>query len=69
MDISALRQVWPKHLAMYSEGGGGGGADRRKRWEDNMRKWAGLEFAKSQRVVENREEWSKLVKKLSVVPQ
>ena len=28
---------------------------RRKRWEDNFRKWPGLEFAKSQRAVENRE--------------
>ena len=40
-----------------------------KRWEDNIRKWAGLEFAKSQRAVENREKWRKLVAKLSVVPQ
>ena len=34
---------------------------QRKRWEDNIRKWTGLEFAKSQRVVENRERWKKLV--------
>ena len=30
------------------------------RWEHNIRKWIGLEFAKSQRVVENRkmeEKW------------
>ena len=27
---------------------------QRKRWEDNIREWTGLEFAKSQRVVENR---------------
>ena len=26
----------------------------RKRWEDNIREWTGLEFAKSQRVVEKR---------------
>ena len=25
-----------------------------KRWEDNIREWTGLEFAKSQRAVENR---------------
>ena len=42
---------------------------QRKRWEDNIRKWTGLEFAKSQRAVENREEWKKLVVKSSVVPQ
>ena len=27
---------------------------RRKRWEDNIREWTSLEFAKSKRVVENR---------------
>ena len=42
---------------------------QRKRWEDNIREWRGLEFAKSQRAVENREKWRKLVAKLSVVPQ
>ena len=42
---------------------------QRKRWEDNIRKWTGLEFAKSQRAVENREKWRKLVVKSSVVPQ
>ena len=28
---------------------------QRKRWEDNIREWTGLEFGKSQRAVENRE--------------
>ena len=27
---------------------------QRKRWEDNIREWTGLEFAKSQRAMENR---------------
>ena len=40
-----------------------------KRREDNIREWAGLEFAKSQRAVENLEKWRKLVVKSSVVPQ
>ena len=31
--------------------------------------WTGLEFAKFQRAVENREKWRKLVVKSSVVPQ
>ena len=39
-----------------------------KWWEDNIRKWSGLEFARSQRAVENREKWRKLVGKSSVVP-
>ena len=42
---------------------------QRKRWEDNIREWTGLEFAKSQRAVKNREKWRKLVAKSSVVPQ
>ena len=42
---------------------------KKKRWEDNIREWAGLEFAKSQRAVENRRKRRKLVAKSSVVPQ
>ena len=42
---------------------------QRKRWEDNIREWTGLEFAKFQRAVENREKWRKLVAKSFVVLQ
>ena len=42
---------------------------QRKRREDNIRDWTGLEFGRSQRVVKNREKWRKLVVKSSVVPQ
>ena len=42
---------------------------QRKRWENNIRDWTGLEFGRSQRAVENREKWRKLVAKSSVVPQ
>ena len=49
--------------------GGGRQGRQRKRWEDNTREWTGLEFAKFQRAVENREKWRKLVAKSSVVPQ
>ena len=41
---------------------------QRKRWVDNIREWTGLEFGKSQKAVENREKWRKLVAKSSVVP-
>ena len=41
---------------------------QRKRWED-IREWTGLEFPKSQRAVENRGKWRKMVEKSSVVPQ
>ena len=42
---------------------------QKKRWEDNIREWTGLVFTKSQRAVQNREEWRKLAVKSSVVPQ
>ena len=42
---------------------------QKKRWEDNIREWTGLEFAMSQRAEENRGKWRKLVVKSSVVPQ
>ena len=41
---------------------------QRMRWEDKL-EWIGLEFGKSQRAVENREKWRKLVAKSSLVPQ
>ena len=42
---------------------------QRKKWEDIVRKWEGLEFTQSQSAVENREKWKKLVVKSSMVPQ
>ena len=42
---------------------------QRKRWEDNIREWTGLEFAKPQRAVGNRGKWRKLIAKSYVVPQ
>ena len=42
---------------------------QRKRREENIREWTGLGFGKSQRAVENREKWRKLVAKSFVVPQ
>ena len=40
-----------------------------KRWEDDINEGTGLEFGRSQRAVENRAKWRKLVAKSSVVPQ
>ena len=49
---------------------GGRRQDKQKRrWEHNIKECTGLEFAKSQRAVENREKWRKLVSKSLVVPQ
>ena len=48
---------------------GGRRQGRQQKWEENIREWTGLEFGKSQRAVENREKWRKLITKSSVVPQ
>ena len=42
---------------------------KRKRWEDNIRKWTGLAFGKSQRAVEKRDKWRKVLAKSYVVFQ
>ena len=42
---------------------------QRKRWEDDIREWTGLEFSKSQRALEHRKKWRKPVAKSAVVPQ
>ena len=34
---------------------------QKKKWEDSIREWTGLEFVESQMAVENREKWRKLV--------
>ena len=42
---------------------------QRKRWQNNIREWTGLEFGKSQTAVEKRNKWRKVVAESSVVPQ
>ena len=49
--------------------GGRSQGRQKKRWKDNIREWTGLGFGKSQRAVENREKWRKLVAKSSVMPK
>ena len=58
-----------KTILLGTVKGGRRQGGQRKRWEDNIREWTGLEFGKSQRAVENREKWRKLFAKSSVVPQ
>ena len=41
----------------------------KRRWENNIEKWTGLELAKSQMTAENRGNWMKLVVMSSVVHQ
>ena len=58
-----------KNILQGTVKGGRRRGRQKKRREDNIREWTGLEFAKSQTAVENREKWRKLVAKSSVVPQ
>ena len=65
-----VHRVWPKPSCKAQWKGGRRQGRQRKRWEDDIRgKWTGLEFGRSQRAVENRKKWRKLVAKSSVVPQ
>ena len=41
---------------------------QKKRWEDNIREWTGLDFATSQRAVEDRTRWREMVRTSSEVP-
>ena len=57
------------HLLQVTVKGGRRQGRQRKRWEDDIREWIRLAFAKSQRAVGNRGKWRKLVVNSSVVPQ
>ena len=69
--VKRLKVQWYGHVSRSSGLAKGGRRQgrQRKRWGDNIREWTGLEFAKSQMAVENRETWRKLVAKSFVVPQ
>ena len=69
MVMSPVHQVWPKPSCKAQGKGGRRQGRQRKRWEDNIREWTGLEFAECQRAVENEEKWRKLVARSFVVPQ
>ena len=60
MDMPPVHQVWPK-LPCKAQWKG------RRQGRQGMDR--PLEFGKSQRAVENREKWRKLIEKSSVVPQ
>ena len=42
---------------------------QKKRWEDNMKEWTGVEFGDSLRAAEDRERWKDIVARSSVVPR
>ena len=39
--------------------------DKKKRWEDNIREWTGLDFNSSQRAAADRQRWQKIVASVS----
>ena len=69
MDMSPIHQVWPKTILQGTAEMGGRQGRQKQRWEDNIGEWAGLEFGKSQRAVENREKWRRVLVMSSVVTQ
>ena len=42
---------------------------QKKRWEDNIKEWTGIDFASSTRAAENRSRWKGIVANSSVVPR
>ena len=42
---------------------------QKKRWEDNIKEWTGIDFASSTRAAENRTRWKWIVANPSVVPR
>ena len=42
---------------------------QKKRWEDNIREWTGLELRNTLRKAENREEWKAVVRRSSAAPR
>ena len=68
-DMSPVHQVWPKQSCKAQWKGEEDTADIRRGGKTTSGNGQAWMFTKSQRVVENREKWRKLVVKLSVVPQ
>ena len=68
LDVTTLTWIKDSGTVKTVKGGKRQGGQK-KRWANNIREWTGLESAKSQRTVENREKWRKLVEKSSVVPR
>ena len=42
---------------------------QKKRWEDNIKEWTGMDFANSTRAAENSSRWKGIVANSSVVPR
>ena len=42
---------------------------QKKRWEDNIKEWTGMDFASSAKAAEDRARWKGIVVNSSVVPR
>ena len=49
--------------------GGGRNGRQKKRWGDNIAEWIGLRLDEALQKAEDREEWRKVVVRLSLMPQ
>ena len=66
LERDCLRQaeLCPRHTMMKKKR-----RRQKKRWEDNIKEWTGMDFASSTRAVENRTIWEGIVANLSVLPR
>ena len=77
--VKKRTQKWFGHVSMSSglaktilQGSVKGKRKRgrqKKRWEDNIKEWTGMDFASSTRPAENRSRWKRIVANSSVVPR
>ena len=58
----------PVYPPLFQSGGIKRGRQK-KRWEDNIKEWTGMDFASSTRAAENRSRWKGIVANLTVVPR
>ena len=65
--------VWPYLKAFYfskdDHAGHSSRKNKKKRWEDNIVEWKGVDFANSTRAAEDRTRWKGIVVKSSMMPQ
>ena len=71
VNLNSLERDWlrqaelcPRHNMMKKKRG-----RQKKRWEDNIKEWTGMDFSSSTRAVENRTRWKGIVANSSVVPR
>ena len=69
IELAMFDTCTAKTILQGTVNGGRRQSRQKEKREDNIRESAGLEFAKSQRAVENREKSKKLFVRSSLVPQ